>query len=133
MSKLLRPKIHTYPSSTKLPNTIHIALFLKPHTTKPHTCRTTTHNQAHPLSPPQPQHTILSSIITLTPTTQTITTPVLKKIYPKIFHFLLNLSAHTAPVSDPLRQLAPVLVPPGVGIIPCQGAMGTATMWVPHR
>lgn len=31
MSKLLRPKIHTYPSSTKLPNTI-LATPLSPHT-----------------------------------------------------------------------------------------------------
>ena len=33
----------------------------------------------------------------------------------------------TAPAPDPLRLSAPVLVPPGPGIIPYQGAMGTTT------
>nr|DAW07662.1 MAG TPA: hypothetical protein [Bacteriophage sp.] len=62
-----------------------------------------------------------------------VTIPVLKKYTPKIFQDLLGLFSLCPPVSDPLRHLAPVLVPPGVGIIPCQGAMGTTTMWAPHR
>lgn len=39
----------------------------------------------------------------------------------------LNLQARCPPASDPLRLSAPVLAPPGPGIIPCQGAMGTTT------
>ena len=83
------------------------------------------------LSPPQLEYS--NTTTTLTPPQPVHTTPPqCKKILtPYFFSKSPNLFSQTTPASDPLRRSAPVLVPPGPGIIPCQGAMGTTAMWPP--
>lgn len=55
------------------------------------------------------------------------TTPGCRKIIPLFFFKVGPFICAESSRFGPLRLLAPVLVPPGPGIIPCQGAMGTTT------
>mgnify|MGYP000743357624 CR=1 FL=1 len=146
MSKLLTPKIHASSSSTKILRITYTLLNQNTHTIP------TSATPHAPLSPGYSHYTNPALRTTsTTPSSTRIHHPFLnhnththhiddhthrdlKKItIPKIFLVTLDLSAQGAPASDPLRQSALVLVPPGAGNIPCQGAMGTTTMWAPHR